>query len=292
MDQLMVMTGATRGIGQVAAALMAGGLGGIAGARDPAALPAAWQHRPLDLASLSSVRGFVASLPDAPITHLVLNAGGQRSDVAGRTIDGFETTFATNHLAHYLLLRLVMPRLAKGARVVITTSGTHDPAQKTAVPAPRHANAAWLANPDRDPGLDRSPAVAGMRAYSASKLCNLMTARQLAASAEAIAGGWHVFAYDPGLTPGTGLVRSHPWAVRRLVWPLLPLLVPIAKGMNTLADAGRGLADLATTTPAPIGHVYASLRKGRLTWPDPSELARDDHAVAALWHDSAELAGL
>ncbi|MEL4428111.1 hypothetical protein AAEH84_20380, partial [Shewanella indica] len=76
--------------------------------------PPGWRPLPLDLASLASVRSFAAALPDEPITHLILNAGGQRSDDRARTIDGFETTFASNHLAHYLLLRLLMPRLALG----------------------------------------------------------------------------------------------------------------------------------------------------------------------------------
>ncbi len=289
---LTVMTGGTRGLGRIAAKRMTRSRDLIMGARDAADVPAGWQQRPLDLASLASVRAFAASLPEGPISHLVLNAGGQRADASTRTVDGFEVTFATNHLAHYLLLRLLMPRLADNARIVITSSGTHDPAEKTGVPPPRHANAKWLAHPDRDPQADKMQAVAGMRAYSSSKLCNLLTARYLAQTDEARAGRWQVFAYDPGLTPGTGLVRNQPWLVRKLVWPLLPLMLPFAKGMNSLSDAGRGLADLATSVSAPSGHIYAALRKGRLTWPDPSEIARDDKVMRSIWQDSEALVGL
>ena len=289
---LTVMTGGTRGLGRVAAATIAPPGQRIMGARNADAVPDGWRAAPLDLASLASVRAFAAALPDAPISHLVLNAGGQNADAGGRTVDGFETTFASNHLAHYLLLRLLMPRLADGARIVLTSSGTHDPREKTGVPAPRHAHAEWLAHPDRDPQADRLGAVAGMRAYSSSKLCNLLTARHLAQSDVGRAGGWHVFAYDPGLTPGTGLIRSQPFIVRKLIWPLLPLIVPFAKGMNTLPNAGRGLAELALSATAPSGRVYAALRKGRLTWPDPSDIASDDTVMHALWHDSATLVGL
>jgi len=98
-----------------------------------------------------------------------------------------------------------------------------------------------------------------------------------------------VYAYDPGLTPGTGLVRDQPWLVRTPVWPLLPLFVPISKGINTPEDAGRGLAELATTSQAPNGRFYVSLRKGPLTWHDPSEIARDDAATRTLWEDSARM---
>lgn len=290
---LTVMTGGTKGLGRNAAERFAtlddGTL--VMGARAPGMVPAGWQARPLDLASLASVRAFADALPDQPIIRLVLNAGGQQPTVADKTVDGFERTFAINHLAHYLLLRLLMPRLAPGARIVITSSGTHDPEEKTGVPAPRHANADYLAHPERDPRRDRMAAAAGMRAYSSSKLCNLLTARHCAQSAAAKAGQWTVFAYDPGLTPGTGLVRRQPWAVRTLIWPLLPLMVPFSKGMNRLPDAGRGLFELATTATAPAGEVYAALRKGRLTWPSPSALARDDAVMRQLWLDSAQMTG-
>lgn len=48
---------------------------------------------------------------------------------------------------------------------------------KTGMPAPHRACAEWLAYPDRDPMRDAS---AGCRAYSSSKLCNLMTVREAA----------------------------------------------------------------------------------------------------------------
>ncbi|MFZ4690796.1 MAG: SDR family NAD(P)-dependent oxidoreductase, partial [Polymorphobacter sp.] len=217
---VIVMTGATTGIGAEAAKrLLAPGTRLIVGSRG-APVPGA-EMLPLDLANLASVRGFagavVAALAGAKIDALLLNAGGQRPDVSARSVDGFELTFATNHLAHYLLARLLLPHLAAGARVVLTSSGTHDPAEKTGVPPPRHADAGWLAHPETDPQCDASATTAGMRAYCASKLCNLLTARHIAALPEARAGGWIVTAYDPGLTPGTGLVRSQIWPVRALV---------------------------------------------------------------------------
>jgi NAD(P)-dependent dehydrogenase (short-subunit alcohol dehydrogenase family) len=293
----IVMTGATTGIGAAAAKrlLAQPGVRMITGARSGKG-PKGADVLPLDLASLASVHGFAGAVGSAlgsgGIDALVLNAGGQRPDVAARSAEGHELTFATNHLAHYLLLRLLAPRLNLGARVVITSSGTHDPAEKTGVPPPRHADALRLADPARDPQLSANPITAGMRAYSSSKLANLMTARHFAASPEAAARQIVVSAYDPGLTPGTGLVRDQMWVVRTLVWPLLPLLVPFRPGMNSLAAAGRGLAELATTEVPPPGRVYASLRKGRMTWPEPSELARDEAATARLWADSAVLTGL
>ena len=292
----MVMTGGSRGIGAetLRHLLAVPGTRILLGVRDHP--PAGTSGLPLDLASLASVVAFadsvITALDGAGIDALVLNAGGQRPTVTDRSADGHELTFAANHLGHFLLLQRLWPHLAPGARVVITSSGTHDPEERTGVPPPRHANAAWLADPARDPGLEANAITAGMRAYSASKLCNLMTARVAAARAAADPRGISIMASDPGLTPGTGLVRQQMWVVRTLVWPLLPLLLPFGKTMNSLANAGRGLADLATTLRPPPGRVYAALRKGRLAWPDPSALARDDAACAALWRDSRALVGL
>lgn len=113
---------------------------------------------------------------DRPINRLVLNAATQFGNVDQRTEDGFETTFAVNHLAHYLLLPLLRPRLADGAIVVITTRDSHNPLKNPIAP-PTHADARRLAQPDTEPRRR----LEGMRAYAASKLCNLLTAHALAA---------------------------------------------------------------------------------------------------------------
>ena len=195
------------------------------------------------------MRSFVSlvskTLGETLIDALILNAG---VSIAGgtRTSDGFETTFAVNHLAHYLLLRLLLPRLARGAVVVMTTSGTYDPAEKTIIPPPRHAKARLLAYPDLDPALDAKSRIAGGRAYSSSKLCVLLTARALARRREAHATSLSVVAYDPGPTPGTGLVRNTNFAVRSVWWVLgTPLLLQFLHNMNSRSRAGGALAELA-----------------------------------------------
>lgn len=288
----IVLTGATKGIGQVAAQCLLDvpGLALIVGARGPGAPEGCIVH-PLDLTSLESVRGFADLVGKTPIDALILNAGVQFNTVSHRTVDGFETSFATNHLAHYLLARLLLPWISDGGRLILTSSGTHDPAIKTNVPKPRHANAAWLANPALDPDLDKSAIVAGLRAYVSSKLCNLLTARSLAALPEVKARRIAVHAYDPGLTPDTGLARNAPWPVRAFLWPLLPLFVPFSKSMNSVANAGKALADLSTGAVSG-DRLYMSLRRARPEWPDPSILAQDDAVAAKLWADSAAMVGL
>lgn len=293
---IVVMTGGTSGFGVIAAEriLASGDVRVLLGARRTTSIG---EPITLDMAHLDSVRAFVKSvherLEDRLIDALVLNAGVVLPDANSRTVDGFETTFAVNHLAHYLLLRLLLPALADDAVVVMTTSGTHDPATRAGLTPPRHANAELLAHPDRD----RPSRKAGEHAYTASKLCSLLTARALSAHADLQHRCVTALAYCPGQVFGTGLAKDLSLPLR-VAWSLLgtPLGWPLRQldgNLNTVSAAGRTLSDLAlrVATPPP-GRLYAALRRGQLTWPDPSELARDDELANALWRDSARLVGL
>ncbi|CAM5394303.1 oxidoreductase [Streptomyces xanthochromogenes] len=84
------------------------------------------EFRPLDLADLGSVRDFAAELPYERLDLLINNAGVMALPY-GRTADGFETQFGVNHLGHFALTGLLLPRLraAGAARVVSVSSGMH-----------------------------------------------------------------------------------------------------------------------------------------------------------------------
>ena len=291
---IVVMTGATAGIGQLAAQRInrttrARLIVGARGAR-----PRWGEALKLDLASLASVRSFAATvekeIAGAKIDVLILNAALGIAPAGATTKDGFETTFAVNHLAHYLLLRLLTPLLATGARVVITTSNTHDP--RTSPAPPRHADAIRLAHPETDPEHDSSPFTGAFRAYSSSKLCNLLTARALAASPLAQEHKLTVIAFNPGFTPGTGLGRNIFLPLRLVTHGVLWILRCFRR-INTAAHGGETLADLALgRIEPPQGHLYASIVSRELVWPDPSELAQNDDVMAKLWVDSARLVGV
>lgn len=284
------MTGGTSGLGEVAARQIAStpDVRLVLGARRKS--QSAIETRPLDLTRLASVREFAQGVQERGgtlINGLVLNAGIQFPNIDQRTEDGFETTFAVNHLAHYLLLQLLLPKLAQDATVVITTSDTHDPKNHSL--APTALDPKLLAHPQ----AQRRPTgfSLGFRAYAASKLCNLLLARALAASDETKAKSFTVIAYNPGLTVGTSLFREWPlWA--RLAMGTVGLIRPMT-GLATVERAGQNLADLALgRIKPPTGRLYASLVKRQLTWPDPSELARQDDVMNGLWYDSARMVGL
>lgn len=292
----IVMTGGTAGIGLVAARQwLAAGANLTVGARAPGAAPADLRRsaafHPLDLGDLGTVRSFAEQLEGEPeIDVLVLNAGLQNV-TGGRSAQGLEITFAANHLAHYLLARRLVSKMAPGGRIVLTASGTHDPAEETGMPPPRHTDARRLARPETDPDLDPKPGTAGRRAYSTSKLCNVMTARELAKRTAQVRPDLSIMAFDPGFTPGTGLARDYPGAASWLFRHVLPLVVR-GERVSTPANSGRLLAGLATGAgyAGSRGGYFAVRGKALLEVP-PSMLARDDGACAWLWDDSEALLG-
>jgi NAD(P)-dependent dehydrogenase (short-subunit alcohol dehydrogenase family) len=130
--QTVIVTGASSGIGlETASALTAHGARVILGVRDAArgdkaaaTLPGPGPHevRLLDLASLESVRAFATDWQAQPIDLLINNAGVMIPPL-GRTKDGFELQFGTNHLGHFALTNLLLPHVT--GRVVTVSSGAH-----------------------------------------------------------------------------------------------------------------------------------------------------------------------
>jgi light-dependent protochlorophyllide reductase len=223
---------AIRGTGRGAAAVAAHGRPGRCSVME------------LDLASLESVRAFVdrvraADLP--PIHAIVCNAGVQVVSGRQTTVDGFEMTFGVNHLGHFALVQGLLDQLARPARIVVVSSGTHDPSKHTGMPEPRYSCAADLASPT--PG-DIGP-TDGRRRYTTSKLCNVLFTYELDRRLEHGARGVTVNAFDPGLMPGSGLARDYP-PLQRLVWRLVLPVLRILPQVHSTRTSGTRLAALAT----------------------------------------------
>jgi NAD(P)-dependent dehydrogenase (short-subunit alcohol dehydrogenase family) len=298
-NKIIVMTGGSSGFGQISLKkfLQTQGLRIILGVRNGKVIEGA-ETIDLDLSNLTKVCSFaqktIQKLGTNKINALVLNAGTNNKTIDSRTVDGYETTFAVNHLAHYLLIRLLLPYMANGGTIVITTSGTHDPAEKTKIAPPKHANALLLAHPENDSTLDKDQQVNAGRSYSSSKLCNILTARFLISTPFIQNNQISVIAYDPGPTPGTGLVRNTDIAIR-ILWKFLgfSIIRALMPHFNSRKASGEALAKIALNQiNIPEGYFYAALRKGKMTWPSPSELAMNDQVMELLWKDSAKLVGL
>ncbi len=241
----------------------------------------------LDLGSLEDVRRFASAygaLGQPPLRALILNAGTQHISGLTLSADGYEATFAVNHLGHFLLANLLLGELAPGARVIVVSSDTHDPAQRTGMPEPRLGSVRELALAPEEWALEDSPATAGRRRYTTSKLCNVMFAREAARRWQS--RGVTVASFNPGLMPGTGLARDYP-AYQRLAWRyVMPALTLVSKGVNTPRASGRALARLAVDESLEVaGGSYWS--GGREV--DSSTESEDGARALALWRESEEL---
>jgi predicted acyl esterase/NAD(P)-dependent dehydrogenase (short-subunit alcohol dehydrogenase family) len=244
---------------------------------------------PLDLAEQASIHSFVDKFRAQvfpPLAGLVCNAGGQSVTAPTRNAEGFEKTFAVNHLGHYLLARLMLPDLAPGARITFVASNVHDPKQKTGMPAPRYENAEVLAH-DFEPG-----AAAGKRRYTTSKLCNIYTtyelARRLAASTDQRLQSIRVNAFDPGMMPGTGLAQTYSPVVRFAWHYVLPALALFQRNVNTPAKSGSRLAQLAAGSEGNATGKYFS--DGHET--RSSDASFDNAKALELWNSSADMTHL
>lgn len=173
----IIVTGANTGIGEpTARALASAGARVIYACRQrttgEAAAARARREFPscqvafaeLDLASLASVQRFAQNLDADRVDALVCNAGLSRLDYA-ETEDGFEQTVGVCHIGHFMLARLLMPRLlaAPEPRVVMVSSTSH-----TMPPKLDLANFPM-----------RRDAYKGMTAYGQAKLANILMARSL-----------------------------------------------------------------------------------------------------------------
>lgn len=205
----------------------------------------------LDLSDSKNVRTFArdwASKNLPPIQVLLLNAGLQFPAELHKTPDGLEKTFAIAHVGHALLFHLLCPHLAQSARVIVTSSGTHDPAQKSGLPDAEYSSAQDLAYPPAD--MIKIP---GRKRYSSAKLANVLWTYALAERLEARlpSRGVTVNAFDPGLMPGTGLAREAS-GIERFVWnkvftrAMPVLLALVSPNIHKPEDSGATLALLAT----------------------------------------------
>jgi NAD(P)-dependent dehydrogenase (short-subunit alcohol dehydrogenase family) len=128
-----LVTGVSAGLGvETARALAAHGAQVTGTARDLDKARAATAHIPvlelveLDLASLASVRAAADKLvADGRTFDIVIANAGVMAPPFGKTVDGFETQFGTNHLGHFVFVNRIARLIAPGGRFVSLASSGH-----------------------------------------------------------------------------------------------------------------------------------------------------------------------
>ncbi|GAC1340090.1 MAG: SDR family oxidoreductase [Candidatus Dormibacteria bacterium] len=275
-QRVIVVTGATNGIGRATAAAL-GRLGArvvLHGRSEAKGRATIVELRAegvggdldlvtADLCSLHEVRRLAATLRERypRIDVLVNNAGAIFTDYQ-RTVDGIERTFALNHLAPFLLTRLLLDRLAESsgrARIVNVSSVAH-----------QGASLRW-------DDLGRAHGYTAFGAYGQSKLANILFTRELARRLEGTRTDTN--ALHPGVVR-TGFGRNNGTG-------LLNSVMGAAAPFLTSADRGARTSVFVASSPDVEGRSGGYYVKRRLAI--PSGAARDDAAASRLWALSEEM---
>ena len=276
--KVVVITGATSGIGQVAAERLAGmGARIVLVARDKgrgeAALARLRERAPgaahsihyADLSRLAEMKRVAAEIAAAePRIDALINNAGALFSSRHITKDGLELTFALNHMAYFVLTHGLSERLRASApaRVVNTASDAHK-----------------RANLDLD-DLQSANGYSGFKAYGRSKLANILFTRDLA---RRLAGtGVTANCLHPGFVAtrfgdqSGGFVS---YAIR--FWKKM-FAISSEEGSETLVYLASA-PEVANVS----GAYFYKCRPAT-----PTKEAQDDAAAQRLWIESAKLAGL
>ena len=214
---------------------------------------------PLQLDDLESVKSCAEFfLQTGYELHLLVNNAGL-AGAKGLTRQGFELAFGVNHLGHFLLTRLLMPRLIASApsRVVNVASRAHLLA-RGGIP--------W------DSLQKPSSSLTGISEYAVSKLANILFNAQLAKEL----AGTHVSCY-----------ALHPGVVDTQVWREVPkFLQPIMKWRGMLTPEQGAKTSLYCALEAPSSETGLYYDKCKIK--TPSAYAQDPVAAQRLWDSSMQ----
>lgn len=270
-----VVTGASGGIGLETAKVLAerGAHVTLAvrsrerGEAAAAQMTGAVEVRLLDVSDLSSVRAFADATGDVDV--LINNAG-----VLGlpftRSVDGFEMQLATNHLGHFALANLLLPRLSD--RVVVVSSRSH-----------------LTGDVDVDDLSWERRGYQPYAAYAASKLANMLFLAELQRRLTAAGSTLRATAAHPGSTV-TQITANTGSPLKTLVGRYGHPLVGMSAAQGALPTLYAATMDVPGNTyvgPDGIGEMRG--------WPTAvrrSQRALDPDLAKALWVRSEELTGV
>jgi NAD(P)-dependent dehydrogenase (short-subunit alcohol dehydrogenase family) len=273
----VAITGATSGIGEVAALELAKmGARVVFTARDatkgadtlarlravnPSASPALITGDLSLIAGMKSVAAGIAA--EAPSIDVLINNAGAYFAKREITADGLEKTFALNHMAYFVVTEVLRPHLAADARIVSTASVAHT-----------------FGKLDFD-DLQSAKAYrrAGMEAYGTSKLLNILWTRELARRLSGT-GVTANCVHPGGVNTGFGDNNSG----------LLGTLFKIGKRVMLTPEQGADTLIYLASSPDAAGQTGGYWTKRKRV--EPSAAARDAAAAKRLWDESARIAAL
>lgn len=211
-----------------------------------------------DLSDLAGVRRAAAEIAalKLPVAGLLNNAGIMQAGAQTQSVNGWDLTFATNHLGPFALTEALTPHLADGTNVVFIVSAVEDPERRPAVMAGfrggRYVDASASARGEWLPGGSTKP---GYDAYATSKQAILAATLAFARETPRL----RFNAIEPGLAPATGLGNSVGVIrfVQRYLMPVLvPLLMPFIKILTTPKRAARMITKIVVDASGQTGLYF------------------------------------
>jgi NAD(P)-dependent dehydrogenase (short-subunit alcohol dehydrogenase family) len=272
----VVITGANSGIGLAAARELArAGARVIFAVRDPArgekaAATVAGERevRQLDLSDLASVRAFAEAWEDG--LDVLVNNAGVMAPPEGRTRDGFELQIGTNHLGHFALTNLLLPRIRD--RVVTVSSPAHR-----------------IGTIDLDDLNWQKRGYSRWRAYGQSKLANLLFTLELQRRLEGAGSQIRALAAHPGYA-ATNLQSHTQSFIQNTAMRITNLLVAQSEEMGALPTLYAATQDLPGNSY--VGPDGFREQRGHPTLVGRSSAASDEETAKRLWELSEQLTGV
>ncbi|MBN3868995.1 protochlorophyllide reductase [Nostoc sp. JL33] len=257
----------------------------------------------IDLGSLESVRQFVKNFRASgkSLDALVCNAAIYMPLLKEplRSPEGFELSVATNHLGHFLLCNLLLEDLKKSSsepRLVILGTVTHNPDELGGKipPRPDLGDLQGFAEGFKEPiSMIDGKKFEPVKAYKDSKVCNVLTMRELHRRYHESTGVIFNSLY-PGCVAETPLFRNH-YPLFQKIFPLFQKY--ITGGYVSQELAGERVAAVVADPEYNQSGAYWSWgnrqkKDGKSFVQKVSPQARDDEKGDRMWELSAKLVGL
>jgi len=223
-----------------------------------------------DISDISSVKRAAQQIIELKLTIAgLLNNAGIMPSKATKSAQGWDITFATNHLGAFALTELLSSHLPEGANVVFIASAIEDPERKPAkVMGMRGGRFISVEASARGEWKEGGTKMAGIDGYATSKQCILASAMAFARENTKL----HFNAVEPGITHGTGLGGEDTNAILRFVFGhIMAIIPPFSHYSSTPKKSAKVITEVLTDTSGKTGIYFDEKGKPMLG----SELSQD-----------------
>ncbi len=246
----------------------------------------------VDLGSLDSVRQAVAQMKSriSVVDVLLCNAAVWDAEPLS-TVDGVEHMFAVNHLGHFVLVHELLPFVPSHGHIGVVSCGDSSARRRLGIPPAQYTTGSDLAKP-----ITGNEYSLQAQRYSDSKLCNRLFVEQLSVWLQSthrssVYNPIWVWSIDPGVVPGTSLLRHQSWTTRVLMGTLHRVFGRWLLGVTTASQAAQQIwsiveVELDVDTATLSARHFRNGQSTSLLDASMQE-ARED-----VWKTSVELSGL